>query len=48
MIDWDDVRHFLAVARGRSVRAAAERPGVNQIGLVLGHACIGLDVGPDG
>src|SRR6185437_1208875 len=29
MIDWDDVRHFLAVARGGSVRAAAERLGVN-------------------
>src|SRR3984957_15933730 len=29
MIDWDDVRHFLAVARGGSVRAAAQRLGVN-------------------
>jgi DNA-binding transcriptional LysR family regulator len=29
MMDWDDVRHFLAVARGGSVRAAAERLGVN-------------------
>ena len=29
MIDWDDVRYFLAVARGRSVRAAAGRLGVN-------------------
>jgi DNA-binding transcriptional LysR family regulator len=29
MIDWDDVRHFLAVARGGSVRAAAESLGVN-------------------
>jgi DNA-binding transcriptional LysR family regulator len=29
MIDWDDVRHFLAVARGGSVRAAAARLGVN-------------------
>jgi DNA-binding transcriptional LysR family regulator len=29
MIDWDDVRFFLAVARGRSVRAAAVRLGVN-------------------
>src|SRR6202051_5345259 len=28
-IDWDDVRYFLAVARGGSVRAAAERLGVN-------------------
>ncbi|WP_445678794.1 LysR family transcriptional regulator [Radicibacter daui] len=29
MIDWDDVRYFLAVARGHSVRAAAGRLGVN-------------------
>jgi DNA-binding transcriptional LysR family regulator len=29
MIDWDDVRYFLAVARGGSVRAAAERLTVN-------------------
>jgi DNA-binding transcriptional LysR family regulator len=29
MINWDDVRYFLAVARGGSVRAAAERLGVN-------------------
>jgi DNA-binding transcriptional LysR family regulator len=29
MIDWDDVRYFLAVARGGSVRAAAEALGVN-------------------
>jgi DNA-binding transcriptional LysR family regulator len=29
MIDWDDVRYFLAVARDGSVRAAAERLGVN-------------------
>ncbi|MEO6218497.1 MAG: LysR family transcriptional regulator [Sphingomonas sp.] len=29
MIDWDDVRYFLAVARGGSVRSAAERVGVN-------------------
>ncbi|HEX4676295.1 MAG TPA: LysR family transcriptional regulator [Steroidobacteraceae bacterium] len=29
MIDWDDVRYFLAVARGASVRAAAEHLGVN-------------------
>jgi DNA-binding transcriptional LysR family regulator len=29
MIDWDDVRYFLAVVRGGSVRAAAERLGVN-------------------
>jgi DNA-binding transcriptional LysR family regulator len=28
-IDWDDVRYFLAVARGGSVRAAAERLRVN-------------------
>ena len=29
MIDWDDVRYFLAVARDGSVRAASERLGVN-------------------
>ena len=29
MIDWDDVRYFLAVAREGSVRAAAERLAVN-------------------
>src|SRR5947207_12676176 len=29
MMDWDDVRYFLAVARGGSVRAAAARLGVN-------------------
>ncbi|ESY75710.1 LysR family transcriptional regulator [Mesorhizobium sp. M0051] len=29
MIDWDDVRYFLAVARAGSVRAAGERLGVN-------------------
>lgn len=29
MLDWDDIRHFLAVAQGGSVRAAAERLGVN-------------------
>jgi DNA-binding transcriptional LysR family regulator len=29
MIDWDDVRYFLAVARSGSVRAAAERLRVN-------------------
>lgn len=29
MIDWDDVRYFLAVARAGSVRAAAHRLGVN-------------------
>ena len=29
MIDWDDVRYFLAVARGGSVRAAAEQLRVN-------------------
>jgi DNA-binding transcriptional LysR family regulator len=29
MIDWDDVRYFLAVAHGGSVRAAAKRLGVN-------------------
>nr|WP_249207821.1 LysR family transcriptional regulator [Gluconobacter cerinus] len=29
MIDWDDVRYFLAVARGGSVRSAANRLKVN-------------------
>ena len=29
MVDWDDVRYFLATARGGSVRAAAKRLGVN-------------------
>lgn len=29
MIDWDDVRYFLAAARGGSVRAAAGQLGVN-------------------
>src|SRR5206468_10508859 len=29
MIDWDDIRYFLAVARGGSVRAAAQGLGVN-------------------
>ena len=29
MIDWEDVRYFLAVARAASVRAAAQRLGVN-------------------
>ena len=29
MIDWDDIRYFLAVARGGSVRAAAAHLGVN-------------------
>jgi DNA-binding transcriptional LysR family regulator len=29
MIDWDDVRYFLAAARGGSVRAAAKSLGVN-------------------
>jgi molybdenum-dependent DNA-binding transcriptional regulator ModE len=36
MIDWDDVRYFLAVARGGSVRAAAERLSVNH-STVLRH-----------
>ena len=29
MIDWDDVRYFLAAARGGSVRAAAKSLGIN-------------------
>jgi DNA-binding transcriptional LysR family regulator len=36
MIDWDDVRYFLAVARSGSVRAAAERLSVNH-STVLRH-----------
>jgi DNA-binding transcriptional LysR family regulator len=36
MIDWDDVRYFLAVARGGSVRSAAERLSVNH-STVLRH-----------
>jgi DNA-binding transcriptional LysR family regulator len=36
MIDWDDVRYFLAVARGGSVRAAADRLTVNH-STVLRH-----------
>src|ERR1700690_2819356 len=38
MIDWDDVRYFLAVARGGSVRAAAERLGVNHTTVLRGVA----------
>src|SRR3979490_3165982 len=34
MIDWDDVRYLLAVARGGSVRAAAGRLGVNHATLL--------------
>src|SRR5947209_7545140 len=34
MINWDDVRYFLAVARGGSVRAAADRLGVNHATLL--------------
>src|SRR5690606_15697346 len=39
MINWDDVRYFLAVARGGSVRAAAERLGVNHTTVLrrIGH-----------
>ena len=39
MIDWDDVRYFLAVVRGGSVRAAAERLGVNHSTVLrrIGH-----------
>lgn len=29
MIEWDDIRYFLAVARGGSVRSAAQQLGVN-------------------
>ena len=35
MIDWDDVRYFLAVARGGSVRAAADRLGVNHATVLV-------------
>ena len=35
MIDWDDVRYFLAAARGGSVRAAAKRLGVNHATVLL-------------
>lgn len=31
MIDWDDVRHFLTVARGGSVRSAAESTVLRRI-----------------
>ena len=31
MIDWDDVRYFLAAARGGSVRAAAKQLGVSHV-----------------
>src|SRR3546814_6845376 len=39
MVDWDDIRYFLAVARGGSVRAAAERLGVNHTTVLrrIGH-----------
>jgi len=36
MIDWDDVRYFLAIARGGSVRSAAAHLGVNH-STVLRH-----------
>ncbi len=36
MIDWDDIRYFLAVARSGSVRAAAEGLRVNHL-TVLGR-----------
>src|SRR3954468_13081453 len=38
MIDWDDVRYFLAAARGGSVRAAAARLGVNHSTVLRGIA----------
>jgi hypothetical protein len=34
---WDDIRYFLAVARGGSVRAAAERLGVNTLDRAATH-----------
>ena len=35
MIDWDDVRFFLAVARGGSVRSAGESLGVNHSTVLI-------------
>ena len=39
MIDWDDVRYFLAVARSGCVRAAAEQLKVNHT-TVLRHIAV--------
>ena len=42
MIDWDDIRYFLAVARAGSVRAAAGRLEVNSRGLAESVAGTGV------
>lgn len=48
MIDWDDVRYFLAVARGGSVRSAANRLKVNHSTVLRRIAqleeCLGAQV----
>lgn len=48
MIDWDDVRYFLAVARGGSVRSAASRLKVNHSTVLRRIAqleeCLGAQV----
>ena len=46
MIDWDDVRYFLAVARGGSVRAAAGRLGVNHSTVLRRIAQLEERLGP--
>jgi DNA-binding transcriptional LysR family regulator len=45
MIDWDGVRYFLAVARGGSVRTAAERLGVNHSTVLRRIAQLELRLG---
>lgn len=45
MIDWDDVRYFLAVARSGSVRAAAERLRVNHATVLRRVAQLELRLG---
>jgi len=47
MIDWDDVRYFLAVARGGSVRAAAEQLGVNHSTVIRRVAQLEERLGAD-
>jgi molybdenum-dependent DNA-binding transcriptional regulator ModE len=47
MIDWDDVRYFLAVARGGSVRAAAEQLGVNHSTVIRRMAQLEERLGAD-
>ncbi len=43
-MDWNDIQYFLATARGGSVRAAAERLGVNHATVLrrIGHLEAGL------